>query len=103
MSLGDTILASIGDDGPKPVEVPEWGVTVYLRPFTVNEFMALVGDDSDEDRSWRILSEAVCDEDGAPALTVEQINDMPASQTRVLMRLVREVQAMNGMTDPGEA
>lgn len=102
MALADDIMAGIAADGPQAVEVPEWGQTVYLHTLSVGELIAMAGDD-DTDRTWSILAAAMRDADGVPVFAMDALRDMPASQAGVVMRLMQQVQALNGMADTGEA
>ena len=103
MSLHDSIMASIVTPAPVSLEVPEWNCTVYLREFSVAEWLDLVATD-EGDRPWRILAAAMRDENGDPVLSSAEIVAMPSKQTPVLLRLFQEVQRINGGDDaPGES
>ena len=102
MSLHDSILSAVGESSSEAVEVPEWGCTVYVKSFSVGEWLDITSGD-DEDKAWQILSAALTDDSGVSILTADEITAMPSSQSPVLMRLVRDVQRVNGGNDAGEA
>src|SRR5688572_15240742 len=74
MSLRDTIL-SANDISVSPVEVPEWGCTVYVRTWSEADAMKVKragktgGDDAD------VVLVSACDQDAKPLFTEE---DLPA-------------------------
>lgn len=109
MELRDLIL-SAADLKPVAEVVPEWGVTVYVRPMSASdrdawdieqyEAMDAVrsrgGKYLGQFRS-RLLVRCLCDENGAALFTPADIPALDAKSAAVLDRLYVVAQRVNGL------
>jgi hypothetical protein len=67
MSLRDKILDALAKPAFAPLEIPEWGTTVYLSVLTVGERERLFGGEKTEKTEIiELLRSAVRDEKGSP-------------------------------------
>lgn len=109
MSLRDQIL-SASDLKPVAEIVPEWGVTVYVRPlsasdrdaFDIEQFEAMdavraKGGKYVGQFRARLLVRALCDESGAALFTPADIPALDAKSAAVLDRLYVVAQRVNGL------
>lgn len=90
-----------------PVEVPEWGVTVYVKQFTVGERDAYeteayksskAGGLMDNPRS-RFLVRILCDENGEPIVKPEDFAELARLNSKPMQRLFEIAQKHNRLSD----
>lgn len=91
MNLRDTILASKGE--LHPVEVPEWGCTVFVREISVEERSRLFAKLEEKDHEAR-LSVWVClftlaDAEGNRLFTEDDYDALASKPAKVIDRLGR--------------
>lgn len=98
MMLRDQILAA-DDVQLSPIEVPEWGVTVYAGRFDGHggAKMRKLLQDKPDDADAAILVAALRDANGAPLFTDEDRPALMNKAAAVVGRVVREVLRINGM------
>lgn len=99
MNLKDQI-AQARDVKLQPVEVPEWGVTVYLKELTVGERLALydvMTDDANKDRLLYVYAilYSVCDQDGNRAFGLEDYDLVANKNADVVLRIGKEAARHN--------
>jgi hypothetical protein len=89
-----------------PVEVPEWGLTVYLKQMTVGErdsfeqemSQRVKGSQLDNPRS-RFLVRVLCDEHGKPLCSVDEFAELASLGSKPMERLFEAAQKTNRMGD----
>ena len=94
------LILNAQDRQLKPVEVPEWGVTVYLRQLSVGDRLALFDVLSDEQNANKILYVyaiifTVCDSSGQRIFTVEDYESIVQKNADVILRLGKECATFN--------
>lgn len=90
----------------KPVEVPEWNLTVYLRQMTVGErdsfeqemSTRVKGNQLDNPRS-RFLVRVLCDEKGEPLCSVDDFSELSSLGSKPMERLFELAQKVNRIGD----
>ena len=98
----EAILASLKDIRSTPLEVPELGGTIHLRPLTLGAMSILSQETDENDRSRNavaLMIECVCDESGARLFKAEDreyILDMPGSAvTRIVEAITSRAQEIS--------
>ena len=87
-----------------PVEVPEWGLTVWIKQLTVGErdsfeaeaFAARKGDGLMDNP---FLVRTLCDESGQPLCKPEEFAELAALSSKPMERLFEVAQKHNRLTD----
>jgi hypothetical protein len=107
MSLRDQILAASRKFKPAPVEIPELGGTVYVRPLSIGSVARLqVVQATDPGRaSLFMIIESLCDEDGKRVLTADDeaaVLDWPVSVGETLAKAIMTQSGIDGK-DAGDA
>lgn len=109
MNLREMILAA-QDAKLEPVEVPEWGVTVYVRRRTVGDCIAsrksreAVEDDSDVSFGTWLLSQVALDANGNRIFTDEDAKALLDKSDAAVGRVIDAHARVNGLdTDTPEA
>jgi hypothetical protein len=101
MGLKEQILSA--DDMPRePLEIPEWGVTVYVRTLTGRERDRFEG-------CWKrnpyvdiraiLAVMSVVEQDGKPVFTDQDIPALTAKSGRALDRILAVVKRLSGFSD----
>ncbi len=97
MSLREQILAA-ADRPATPIEVPEWGVTVYLRPLSAADRIEIVGRITNGTVPFAVLvALGVFDADGSRVFTLEDLDALAEKRGEVIERLGRAVMRLNRM------
>ncbi len=103
MALTRDHILSVPDFEVRPVAVPEWGGTVYVRTITGGQaeqyYAALRGGASDRNVMARLVAYAACDERGNLLFRPEDIDALAARSFRALERVFDAAMQLNGMTD----
>lgn len=96
-----------------PIEVPEWGGTVYLRPITLAEQgkLADLGTKYEKagllEKLRRITMQVIvwvtCDSAGAPLFTVDDIDVLMERSAGSINRLQDEISKISGLTPESRA
>lgn len=99
-SLREQILAA--DDLPREaVEVPEWGLTVWVRTITASQrdaFEGALSKDQFADVRARLAAYALCDEDGSPLFTDADIKALGQKSAAALTRISEVAMRLNAVT-----
>ena len=97
-SIRDKVAAR--KPGATRVEIPEWDVTVEIRPISVKARRGLiVGDEDPTALSLRLLVAAVYDpETGEPAFTDDDVPMLADQEAGLIDRLLADVMAASGST-----
>jgi hypothetical protein len=90
-----------------PVEVPEWGLTVYIKQLTVGErdsfeaeaFAARKGDGLMDNPRSKFLVRTLCDEQGQLLCKPEEFAELAALSSKPMERLFEEAQKHNRLTN----
>ncbi len=100
MNIRESILTA--DDLPrKPLTIPEWGVTVYVRTMTGSQrdaFEAAQIKDPYRDIRARMATYTVCDESGALLFTEADIPSLGAKSVRALDKIFALACRLNGVS-----
>lgn len=105
-------ILAIQDVQPVPVEVPEWGGTVYVRPMSAGARDRWEGDliERGEKRKESIakatenlravfLSKCLCDESGVLLFGPEDIAALSGKSYRAVDRAYEAAQSLNGLSE----
>ena len=100
MTLRDKIEASQTrpDRKPVPMDVPEWGTTVYLRKLSVDDQISMSEGVEAKDMPVKVLLHCLVDENGERALTDEDAALLGKEDFPIIMRLFAEAAKLNGLT-----
>lgn len=89
---------------PTPVECPEWGGAVFVRPMSLDEWLAfrpLLK--TDRDLSAPILAMCACDESGQRLFSDDEAAEFAKLHGVVCQRIALKALEINGLTTkPGE-
>lgn len=95
----DQIIAAI--DARKaevtPIEVPEWGGTVYARRLSVGDVEASGAYEAGSNSTVLMIITCLADEDGNRLFTEKDIASLTAAELPVIMRVFAEVAKINGL------
>lgn len=96
------IMAAV-DLKPEPVEVPEWGGTIYLRVLTADETLAYQEFTQVPENKFRsmqrLLSYCICDEKGGRLFSDAEMAQLYSKNANVLTRLHKLAVKMNAAED----
>jgi len=99
MSLSrEQILASRGDRRPVPVEVEEWGGTVYLKQLTVADQIKLSEANSPAQMPVAVLVACVCDENGVPLFHEADAQELAQESFSIILKVFAEAARLNGLS-----
>lgn len=96
--LGERILASQRDRKPVALEVPEWGVTVWIKQMTVADQVTLSEDTSPADMPVRVLLYTLVDSEGARIFTEADKDALSQEAFPIVLRVFTEVAKLNGLS-----
>ena len=99
----DGIFAA-NDQNLKPVEVREWGGTVYVRVMSVGEMEAYQREFAEKKEKmelWRpkLLVRCICDKDGKALFTHDQVEKLGTKSVKVMSRLFDLAMKHNAVTN----
>jgi|SRR5215472_9525365 len=100
MTMKDYIL-SIDDLPRRPVLIPEWEMTVYVRTLTARErdrFEGQQARDPYADVRARLAVMAMVDDEGRPVFDESDIPALSAKSSRALDRIFAVAVRLNGIT-----
>ena len=117
MSLRKAILEA-DDRKLKPYEIPEWGVTVFLRPLTLGQQQEIAAIFHKAEQmpkgsgAWhqaiqkgnnRLIEWCVCNEDKSPVFAPDDLEALSGKNGAVIQTLIKAIGdlAKMGGTDPG--
>jgi hypothetical protein len=89
---------------PTPVECPEWGGAVFVRPMSLDEWLAfrpLLK--TDRDVTAPIVAMCACDESGGRLFDQDEAEALAAKHGVIMQRIALKALEINGLTTrPGE-
>lgn len=99
----DQILALASTPAVQPVDIPELGGQVWIRPLTVAQVMELsrAGATTDAEALPRMIVMVVCDETGARLFTDQDLpvlGDLPVGLAGRIMQAIQKFGAMDAAT-----
>ena len=97
-------IFSANDANLIPVEVREWGGTVYVRVCSVGEMESYQREFAEKREGmdqWRakLLVRCLCDKDGKPLFTAEQVDKLGTKSVKVMSRLFDLAMKHNAVTN----
>lgn len=98
MSLRDNIL-SAKDNRLEPVEVPEWGSTVYVPVLTLGDREEIKRLSNSEDNAVMSAIFAIRDADGNRVFTEADAPALQQKSLRVINRVVGVFLSVNGLNE----
>jgi len=96
MSLREKILTA-EDRSPLAVDVPEWGVTVYVRPLSLAQRVAIAGAGKDVTDAHFVV-QGLYDADGERVFTPDDVAALQEKHGAVLSRLAKLVIDQSGLS-----
>jgi hypothetical protein len=104
MDLTADQIFSADDLGLVPVNVKEWGGTVYIRVMSVGEmesYQREFAEKKEKMENWRakLLVSCLCSKDGKPLFTRDQIDKLCGKSVKVLSRLFDAAMKHNAVTE----
>ena len=104
MSLSRNQILEANDLPKKEVKVPEWNGSVFIRTLTGEERDRFEADYAEMKEKKAIgnfrakfLALAICDEEGKPLFTQEDVNSLGKKSARALQRLFNIATTMSGI------
>jgi len=97
----DDILQCI-DERFRDVSVPEWGGTVRVRSLTGGQrsvLLSMTKDATPEDWIERLVAACVCDENGDPIFTQEDVRELKQKNSAALNRVFDAADDLNAVSD----
>jgi hypothetical protein len=104
--LGASDIFDLGLDQPEPVDMPEWGGRVYVRPITCGEFQRLSPRLREEGRDVTvdIVILCACNAAGEPLFTDNDSGRLSRLPVKPLQRIALAAAKLNGLSgDQGKA
>lgn len=100
MNLKETIFAAV-DRKVSPFDVPEWGVSLFLRSWTGKDRSALIAHETTNKASHeftvRVVIASVCNDQGDPIFTDKDIPQLQQKNGLALERIALEALKINGL------
>jgi hypothetical protein len=96
--LRERIFAAAKDRKAEPLEVPAWGVTVWVKVLTVRDQIDLAEHPEGPDQILRVVIAGLVDDTGAPVFTEDDVEALSDQEWPTIQEVFREVAARNGMT-----
>lgn len=93
MSLKHKILAA-QDIELKPIDVKEWGVTVWVKTMSLEESLEY-WDNKEQDHTLSLLSYCLCDEAGNRLFTLEEVQQLKKKKWQIIQDLSEVAIEMN--------
>lgn len=91
----ESILTTL-DLRPTPLEVPEWGGTIYLRAMSLRDMLKLRPlIQSDQDITANLVVGSACDESGELLFKPEDLDAVAAKSNAALQRIALAVLKLN--------
>ncbi len=100
--LGRDQILSVVDECFQDVEIPEWNGTVRVRSLTGAQRAALLNSAKKvESAEWieKMVAASVCDEDGNPLFTQEDVGKLSQKNAAALNRIFEAADKLNGFSD----
>lgn len=99
MSLREQILASQADRKPMPLDVSEWGCTVWLKQMTVADQVALSEDVKPSDMPIKVLLHCLVDDEGKRIFADEDAEQLAQEAFPIIMSVFAEAAKLNGLSN----
>ena len=102
MGLTKDSILKADDQRLEPVQVPEWGGTVYVTSMTLAELRDLqkhAGDPNDSRSLAEMVVRVVRDDDGERVFSDGDAEAVSGKSFRALSRIVATFNRINGLTD----
>ena len=99
VSLGRDQLLGAVKTTTVPVEVPELGGHVNVRPITVGEVMQISGTLGQKYGDVPLIMLAVVDEDGGPVFSAEDLDALMKLPLGAAARILAAIREASGLTD----
>ena len=103
-------ILGVNDTQTEPVDVPEWGGTVYIRVVSSGEGADLIDKVTDlvkqkkaQEATYLLLSKCLVDESGTPLFSAEDARKLSERSHKVIRRLESAAMRLNGFTPEGAA
>ncbi len=81
-----------------PLEVPEWGCTVHLKPFNGYERRRFVKNAHTGNVLYgEVMRQTLCDEHGHPLFTADDVDALEKKSGKVLDRVGGVIMRLNGI------
>jgi hypothetical protein len=92
-------ILSITDKATKEIEIPEWNGSVYVKGMTFEDqdYISSLGEDNNQNQ--KLLIKFVCDADGNPLFTEEDIPALKKKSVQAFKRIIKEVTSFNSMDE----
>lgn len=92
-------ILSLTDKAVKEVQVPEWNGSVFVRGMTIEDvdYCQALGDDALS--LEKMIVRFVCDPDGAPLFSEEDIPAMKKKSIQAFRRIVNEIKSFNSLEE----
>jgi hypothetical protein len=90
-------ILSITDKAVKEIEVPEWGGTVFIKGMTFEDHDYFDTLKDDKYQNQKLLIHVVCDGDGHPLFTEEDIPALKKKSIQAFKRIIKEVTDFNSI------
>lgn len=92
-------ILSITDKATKEINVPEWGGTIFLKALTFEDqdYFDSIADDKDQNQ--KMLIRIVCDADGNPLFSEEDIPALKKKSLPAFKLILKEFKAFNGFEE----
>ena len=99
MSLTRDLILAATDRQPAPLDVPEWGGQVFLRPMSgaQRERLETIFRDKKESARATVAAYSVCNEAGTPLFTDADIPALNDRSGRALDRIFAAALKLNGL------
>jgi hypothetical protein len=94
----EEILASRADRRPVPLEVAEWGGTIYLRQLTVTDQVALSENNTPAEMPVAVLIACICDEKGTALFHQADKAELAQESFSIILRVFAEAAKLNGLS-----
>lgn len=100
MSLSrEQIFAARALRKPEPLEVPEWGGTVFIKYLTVEEQLEISKHNQPAEMPVAVLLAALVDEDEKPIFGPEDFGELAKEAFTVILRVFAVAAKQNGLSN----
>lgn len=97
-SLREAILAA-KDTELHPLEVPEWGLTIFVRTLTGADAQNFIDQSKKGDSLGRVALLCIANADGTPTFTEEDVPALVKKSMRALKRVQDFAMEVNGLNE----
>lgn len=84
---------------PEPLEVPEWGGTVFVKYLTVEEQLEISKHNAPAEMPVAVLVAALVDEDEKPIFGPEDIGELSKEAFSVILKVFAVAAKQNGLSN----